>query len=285
MIEGKNILITGANSGIGKVTAIELAKKGANIIMVCRNKEKAQIAQQEINTSSKLNNTDLLIADLSSSESIRRFADEFYKKYDKLDDLINNAGAIYTNRQENKEGIELTMATNHLGYFLMTHYLLDALKNTDTARIVNVASVAHRFTNYKPNDLNAQKSYQYMKQYGLSKLSNMLFSKYLSQYLKDTNITTNALHPGNIASNFGKNNNSFFGYLVKIGAFALINPNKGALTSIYLASSPEVEGKTGLYWYKQKEEKPSSDAINPEYAQHLWNWSLDKTKIQTFGKI
>lgn len=286
MLEGQNILITGANSGIGRVTATELAKLGANTIMVCRNEEKGKAVQDDINALTGLNNVDLFIADLSSHQSIKRFAASFYKKYNKLDVLINNAGAIFNKREENEDGIEMTMATNHIAYFLMTHYMIPALKNANSARIVNVASVAHRVVSYKPDNLNADKSYHYFKQYGVSKLCNILFTKRLAEILTNTsNITANCLHPGNIASNFGRSGTPLFSFLTSNFGFVLTSPQKGAETSIFLASSPLAQGKTGLYWYKKNPVVPTLDAINSENAKHLWDWSLEKTGIKQFGEF
>jgi NAD(P)-dependent dehydrogenase (short-subunit alcohol dehydrogenase family) len=283
ILKGKTILITGANSGIGKVTATELAKLGANIVMVCRNEEKAKAVQEDINALTGLNNIDLYIADMSSHSSIKKFADAFYKKHNSLDVLINNAGAIANKRTENEDGIEMTMATNHLGYFLTTHYMLPALKQASNARIVNVASLAHRFTSYTPTNLNAEQNYNYFRQYCLSKLCNILFTKQLSEALKNTaNITANSLHPGNISSNFGKTGTPFFKFVMKNFGFVLTSPEKGAQTSIYLASSPEVQDKTGLYWYKKNPVIPSLDAINTDNANHLWEWSLKKTGIKEY---
>lgn len=283
-MKDKIILITGANSGIGRITATELAKMGAQIVMVCRNEDKAKAVQEDINALTGLNNVDLLLADMSNAESIADMAKQFKKKYNKLDVLVNNAGAIIANRQENNIGIELTMATNHLGYFITTHHLLPSLKEANNARIVNVASLGHRLTRYKADNLNAEHSYNSFRQYCLSKLCNILFNKQLAELLRNTtNITSNCLHPGNIASNFGKSGTPIFNFIVQNFSFALTSPQKGAETSIYLASSPSVQGKTGLYWYNKNPVIPSIDAINSEYAKHLWDWSLEKIGIKVFG--
>ena len=286
MLKEKNILITGANSGIGRVTATELAKLGTNVIMVCRNKDKAQAVQEDINALTGLNNVDLFIADFSSPTSIQAFAEKFYKKYNTLDVLINNAGGIFSERTVNESNIELTMATNHLGYFLTTHYMLPALKQAPNARIVNVASMAHRLVSFNYNNLNGESNYNFFKQYSISKLCNVLFNKQLASILRNTSkITSNCLHPGNIASNFGKSSVPAFNFLTQQFSFMLSSPQKGAITSIYLASSPFVQDKTGLYWYKKNPVLPSLDAINSEYAKQLWEWSLDKTAIKEFGKF
>ncbi|MEZ4879729.1 MAG: SDR family oxidoreductase [Chitinophagales bacterium] len=284
-MRGKIVVVTGANSGIGKVTATELAKIGATVVMVCRNEEKAKAIQEDINAVTGLNNVDLFICDFSSHESIKKFAIAFRSKYNVVDVLVNNAGVILGERETNDDGIEMMMATNHLGYFLMTHYLLDCLKASDNARVVNVASLAHRFTNYRANDLNADQFFNSFLQYSLSKLCNILFSNKLASMLKnDTNVTSNSLHPGNIGSNFGQSGSPFFKFLVSNFSFVLTSPEKGAETSLYLASSPFVHGKTGKYWYNKKPVPPSLAATNEDNIQHLWNWSLQQTGIKVFGE-
>jgi len=177
-------------------------------------------------------------------------------------------------------------ATNHLGYFLITHYLLDLLKAADSARIVNVASLAHRFTNMRWDDLQAEKSFNSWIQYGHTKLMNILFNKELGYQLKkNTNITANCLHPGNINSNFGKTGNPLMKFLMGNFGFVLTSPQKGAETSIYLATSPLVKGKTGLYWYKKNPTIPSMEAISTENARRLWDISLKLTGIKVFGEV
>lgn len=252
-MKGKTVVITGGNSGIGRVTATEIAKMGAQVVLVCRNETKAKAVQEDINALTGLNNCDLFICDFSSHASIKKFAKEFRMKYNHIDVLINNAGAIIGERQTNDEGLEMMFATNHLGYFLVTHYLLDLLKAADKARIINVASLAHRFGGMRWNDLQAEQFFNSWLQYGHTKLMNILFNKKLSKNLKNnTNITVNCLHPGNINSNFGRSGNPLMKVLMNNFGFVLTSPEKGAQTSIYLATSPEVQNKTGLYWYRKK---------------------------------
>jgi len=283
-MENKIYLITGANSGIGKETARAIAKMGATVIMACRNIQKAQAVCDDINAETGLNNVSILQVDVSSQASIRNMADAFGKKYDKLDVLINNAGLIAENKEMTDDGFESMFGTNHLGYFLTTHYMLPYLKKAPKARIINVASVAHRFASLDWKNLNAEKSFSSMRTYGLSKLCNILFTKELAIYLKNTNITTNALHPGGVNSNFGKNNNNIFGTLVKyFGNFVLISSTDGAKTSIYLATSPEVEGISGKYYAKYKPASLSAAASNPENAKKLWDISLQLTGIEHYG--
>ncbi len=282
----KIFVITGGNSGIGRVTATEIAKMGAQVVLVCRNEQKGRAVQEDINALTGLNNCDLFLCDFSSHASIREFAKNFRMKYNSIDVLINNAGAIIGEREVNDEGLEMMFATNHLGYFLITHYLLDLLKAADSARIVNVASLAHRFTNMRWDDLQAEKSFNSWIQYGHTKLMNILFNKELAYQLKkNTNITANCLHPGNINSNFGKTGNPLMKFLMGNFGFVLTSPQKGAETSIYLATSPLVKGKTGLYWYKKNPTIPSMEAISSENARRLWDISLKLTGIKVFGEV
>jgi NAD(P)-dependent dehydrogenase (short-subunit alcohol dehydrogenase family) len=285
-MKDKVVVITGGNSGIGRVTATEIAKMGAQVVIVCRNEDKGRAVQEDINALTGLSNCDMFLCDFSSPASIKKFAKEFRMKYNCVDVLINNAGAIIGDREVNDEGLEMMFATNHLGYFLITHYLLDLLKASENGRVVNVASLAHRFTTMRWNDLQGEKFYNSWIQYGLSKLCNILFNKELAYRLKkDTNITSNCLHPGNINSNFGKGGNSMMNFLMTNVGFILTSPEKGAQTSIYLATSPEVKGKTGLYWYRKNPSIPSMEAISSENSRRLWDISLKLTGIKEFGAV
>jgi NAD(P)-dependent dehydrogenase (short-subunit alcohol dehydrogenase family) len=176
-MKNKIVVITGGNSGIGRVTATEIAKMGAQVVLVCRNEQKARAVQEDINALTGLNNCDLFTCDFSSHASIKKFAKSFRMKYNHIDVLINNAGAILGEREVSVDGFEMMFATNHLGYFLTTHYLLDLLKASESARVVNVASLAHRFTNMRWSDLQAEKFFNSWIQYGHTKLMNILFNK------------------------------------------------------------------------------------------------------------
>ena len=214
-MKNKIVVITGGNSGIGRVTATEIAKMGAQVVLVCRNEQKAKAVQEDINALTGLNNCDLFLCDFSSHTSIKKFAKAFRMKYNHIDVLINNAGVILGDRQVNEDGLEMMFATNHQGYFLVTHYLLDLLKASESGRVVNVASLAHRFTNMRWDDLQAEKFFNSWIQYGLTKLCNILFNKELAYQLKkNTNITANCLHPGNINSNFGRSGNPLMKFLM-----------------------------------------------------------------------
>jgi NAD(P)-dependent dehydrogenase (short-subunit alcohol dehydrogenase family) len=277
---GKTMMVTGANSGIGKVTALELAKTGARVVMICRDRERGNTAKNEIVSASGNKNVDLLIADLSSLAAIRNVVSEFLKKYDQLHVLVNNAGAIFSERKENEEGIEMTFAVNHLGYFRLTSLLLDTIKKSAPSRIVNVASEAERFVKFDLDDLQSTKRYRNFEVYGKSKLANILFTRELARKLEGTRVTVNALHPGFVRTNFGHDRGKSFGSsIVKfIGGVLGVSPEKGAETSVYLAVSPDVENITGKYFSNKKIITPVSDALDDNKAARLWEESEKLSK-------
>lgn len=274
-IEGKQVLLTGASRGIGRQTALQLAKLGANISLLVRNREAGEKVIEEMRATGSKGRTDLFVADLSSLAEVRRVAAEYLQKHDRLDVLINNAGAINMDREVTADGFERTFATNHLAYFLLTELLLDALKKSKPARIINVASEAHRSAKIDFDDLmQSKRSYAGFNQYCNSKLANILFTKELAKRLEGTGVTVNALHPGVIASGFGRNNKGVFGFIMRnlAGPF-LGSEESGAKTSVYLASSPEVDDKTGLYFKSCKETQPTSAARDETLATRLWKVS------------
>lgn len=284
----KIVVITGANSGIGKETALALAKEGNQVVLVCRNTEKGKAAQEEIIKNSNNKEVDLMLCDFSSQASIRDFGAAFRSKYSAVDILVNNAGAIFGDYTKTVDGIERTVAVNHLGYFLVTHELLDLIKKGTAKRIVNVSSLAHTFVRTLDFDnLQGEKSYKQMTNYGLSKLMNIYFTKVLSQKMLEekTGITVNCLHPGTVYTGFGNSGSKFFQKLIKIGGPLLMSPQKGARTSIYLATSPEVKDTTGEYFIKKKVKKTTKLAQNMDYAQRIWDWTKSLTDVQDFGVI
>lgn len=270
----KLIMITGANAGIGKVAALELAKQGHHIVMVCRSQERGQAAQSEIKATSGSEQVDLLIADLSVQADIRQLAAEFKQTYNRLDVLVNNAGAIFDKRQETADKLELTFALNHMGYFLLTDLLLDMLKASAPARIVNVSSDAHRRGSINFDDLQHEKSYSGFPVYSDSKLANVLFTYELARRLNGSSVTTNALHPGFVNTNFGSTMSSIPAFFIGIiSRLFAISPEKGAETITYLAASPEVEGVTGKYFVKNKATRSSSESYDEAVAKRLWEVS------------
>lgn len=278
-MHNKTIIVTGANAGIGRVTALELAKLGARVVMVCRDKERGAAAQQAIITQSGNNRVDLLLADLSSQQSIRQLAATIQQKYTRLDVLVNNAGAMFASRQLTVDGLEMTFALNHMNYFLLTNLLLDMIISSAPSRIVNVSSEAHRGTKLDFADLQHEKSFLGFGVYGQSKLANIYFTYELAQRLEGTGVTTNALHPGFVATNFAKNN----GLVYRLGMFLMrplaMNDQKGAETQIYLASSSEVEGITGKYFNKKRAVPSSEVSYDVAAAQHLWSISESLSQI------
>lgn len=272
-LSGKTILITGGNAGIGKETAVALARMGADVVIVSRNHARGEAAVAEIRQRSGSQRVSMLQADMASMQSIRALADAFKAGHGRLDVLVNNAGALHYERHETADGLEMTFGVNHIGYFLLTHLLQDLLKATPGARIVNVSSEAHRMGRVNFDDLNSTRSYGAYPAYGTSKLMNLLFTYELARRLEGTGVTVNALHPGVIASGFGSGGNLFW----RVG-FALVRPfmqsaEGGARTSIFLASSPEVEGVTGKYFIRCKPRRSSAASYDQATARRLWEVS------------
>lgn len=271
-------LITGANSGIGKETALALAQSGATVVMICRNQARGEAARSEIVQRSGNSSVELLIADLSSQQSIRAVAEHFQDKYDSLHVLVNNAGAAFRGRRESVDGLEMTFALNHMGYFLLTDLLLDMLKVSASARIVNVASDAHRGADLDLDDLQMTNNYSIMRAYANSKLMNILFTHELERRLNGkapSGVTVNALHPGVVGTSIWGNAIPLLGPIFNlVGRFAMRSPEEGAETTIYLASSPEVEGVSGKYFEDCAEKYPSRTAQDEELARKLWEVSV-----------
>lgn len=275
----KHALITGANAGIGFATAKALLKKDFKISMFCRNLEKAEEAKNELISLTKNDNIDIFQVDFSSLKSIEKACTEFKQKYQKLDVLINNAGATFADFQLTEDGIERTLAVNHFGYFATTYHLLPLLINNNS-RIVNVSSKAHYGGETDFEKMNQEKGYFVFKQYENSKLANVFFTKYLAEKLKDKGVTVNCLHPGVVKTKIGnKAGNKLFGMIWSLFAAFGLDPDKGAETSIYLASSEEVKDISGMYFDKKKAYKGSDLSRNEEYRDKLWKWSEAKSGL------
>ena len=284
-LENKICLITGANSGIGKVTALELAKMKASVILVCRNKPKGLSTQTEIKKLSSNPNVDLFITDLSSQKAIRRLVSEFKVKYNSLHILINNAGVMRPRLERSVDGIEMTLAVNHLAPFLLTNLLLDRMIASAPSRIINVNSGAHHRSGIDLDDLNIEhRKYKALDRYGESKVANLMFTYLLAERLQQqghTNVTVNALHPGFVRTSMIKNS---YGRIVgslfaPISRIMSLSPEKGAETSIYLATSPKVENITGKYFVKERESVSSSITHNTEIQRRLWELSVQMTRL------
>lgn len=275
-MQGKTVLITGGNSGIGFETAVALAGAGATVVFTSRDPHRGEHAADEIRRRSGAN-PHLMPLDLASFASIRAFAADFLQRFDSLHVLINNAGLILSERTETQEGFETTFGVNHLGHFLLTDLLLDRIKASAPARIINVASGAHRFarSGIDFDDLQLAQRYGGMKAYARSKLANIYFTRELAHRLEGAGVTVNALHPGGVATGLTRDGDvkGPFGRLFSLARPFLRSPEKGAQTSIYLASAPEVEGVTGRYFADSKETQPTRIAQDDEAARRLWEAS------------
>lgn len=269
-MKNKICLVTGANAGIGRETALALAKMGAHVVMICRSAERGRAAQEAIIAQSGNNQVDLLLADLSVQAEVRRVAAEFIERYSQLDVLVNNAGAIFTERQESADGIELTLALNHLGYFLLTQELLPLLKASAPACIVSVSSDAHYGGKLDFDDLQLRQGYAGFRAYAQSKLANILFTYELARRLEGTGVTANTLHPGFVASQFGRNSAGFMASLVRLLQVFARSEAKGAETSIYLATAPELATTTGQYFADKKPKRTAAITYDTAVAQRLW---------------
>ena len=279
----KVCLITGATDGIGLVTAQELGKLGWTLALVSRNAQKGERIARELRHVCRNEEIYFKQADLSLQRDVRRVARDIAETYESLDVLINNAGAIFWNYQKTAEGIEKTFALNHLNYFLLTNLLLDRLRAAPAARVVNVASMAHRGVSIDFEDIENKKVYEKFRggwiAYQRSKLSNIMFSNALSRRLEGENVSCNALHPGFVRTRFAKDNGGYFAALVSIGmTFGAISAEKGAKTQIHLATSPDVEGVTGKYFDLCKPKAPDSRALNESAQERLWAISEDLTR-------
>lgn len=288
-MKSKIIIVTGANSGIGKATAIALAKQNATVVMVCRNKERAAAARQEVIKASGNDQVFLELCDLMSHESIKTCSKNIHANYKYIDVLVNNAGGIFGGHKLTIDGLERTFGLNHMGYFLFTHYMLDLIKKGNAKRIVNVSSLAHKMAPPIPwGDLQLTKiKYRQFPAYALSKLYNIYFTKFLAKKMvvEGTGITVNCLHPGTVYTGFGKSGSKFFAKLVKIGGPLLTPPEKGAKTSVYLATSPEVETITGTYYAHQKKARITKQAQNFDNAQRLWDKSMELAGFEKYGIV
>lgn len=274
-MQGKVCIVTGANSGIGKATSLGLAQMGATLVMVCRDQTKGEEAQNEIKAKSGNDAVDLLLADLSSQESIRQLVENFQQHYTQLHVLINNAGGVNLSRRDTVDGFEMTFAVNYLAPFLLTNLLLDKLKASAPARIVNVSSESHESGYIKMDDLQLEKKYRLMRAYGQSKLALVLFTYELARRLRGTGVTANCLHPGFVATNIGQSGVGRVGRsIVKLIFSSLgISPEEGAKTSIYLASSPDVEGITGKYFVKSIPIRSAQLSYDESLQRQLWDES------------
>ena len=271
------ILITGANSGIGKEAAVALARMGAITVITARDAAKGQAALDEIKQRSGSDTVEVMALDLADFVSIRAFSAQFHDRFDRLDVLVNNAGAILTDRQVTAQEFEATFGVNHLGHFLLTDLLLDRLQSSAPSRVVNVASLAHRYAHggLDFSDLQSERGYQSMNVYGKSKLANIMFTTELARRLAGTGVTANCLHPGAVATGFGNADDTtgWERFTMMLGRPFFISAERGARTIVYLAAAPEVADKTGGYYVRSKLHTASKAGRDDQAAKRLWEAS------------
>ncbi len=269
-LDGRTCLVTGATSGIGQETARGLAALGAHVVIVGRDRERAESARKAIIEETGNPRVDVLLADLSSLAGIRGLANEFLATYPALHVLVNNAGIVELKRTTTVDGFEKTFAVNHLGYFLLTNLLLPKLRASAPARIVNVASEAHRLGRIDLADLQSEKRYAAMRVYGTSKLLNILFTVALAERLAGSGVTANSLHPGAVATRLGKQNGGFAKLLIGLLRPFFLTAEQGAANSIFVAASDELADVSGKYFVKQRAVAASHRSQRPGLARRLW---------------
>jgi retinol dehydrogenase 12 len=276
-LDGKVVVITGSNIGIGKETAVALASMGATVVLACRNQQKAAAAVVEVRERCGNDDVHVVTLDLADLATVRACADEIRSSWERLDVLVNNAGGMWSQRSTTAHGFEQTLGVNHLGHFYLTNLLLDRLIASKPARIVNVASVAHHLPvrGMRWDDLQTERWYTSMRAYSQSKLANVLFTRALSRRLDPQQVTANAVHPGPVRSGFGMDGDmkGVLGVGNRIFRLFEISARRGARTPIYLASDPSLDGKTGGYWARRRPSRMSRAARNDAEADRLWNES------------
>ena len=281
-MEGKICLVTGASRGIGFHTALTLAMMGAFVVLAGHNRKRGERASHRIDAYAMKNSTDFILVDLSSQKQIREFAETFKERHDHLDVLVNNAGGFFLRRRESVDGIEMTFALNHLNYFMTTLLLMDTLRSSSSARIINVSSESHRGEHLHFDDLQFENDYNALRAYGQSKLANLLFTYELSRRLINTDVTVNALHPGFVKTHLGKQNPVVSAVMDVIHIFAK-RPQEGAETPVYLASSPDVAGVTGKYFIDKEEVRSSEASYDKDAAKRLWKVSEELCGLDVSG--
>lgn len=279
-MSGKVVLITGATSGIGMEAAAVLAQHGARVVIVGRNPRKTEAVCADIRLRAQSDAVEYLLCDFTSQEAIRSLASEYRKRHERLDVLVNNAGTVFSKRILTDGGIEATFAVNHLGYFLLTHLLLDLLVASAPARIVNVASVAHYRGTLDFQDLGYEHGYKILRAYARSKLCNVLFTRELARRLAGTNVTVNAVHPGTVATHIWDGAPTWVRPALALAKrLFMISPEQGAERIVYLVMSDTVAGETGQYFEKDQPRKPSRLARDNQVAERLWEESMRLTHL------
>lgn len=278
-LHGKVALVTGANSGIGYATVKGLARRGATVVMVARSEKRGRKAQRKIRRATGNPEVDLLLCDLSEQAQIRALARQFTTRYDHLDVLVNNAGLYVDDYRTSPDGHEMTWAVNHLGYFLLTLLLLDALEVSAPSRIVNVSSNAHLDATLDLDKEITPERYKGFAAYAKSKLANVLFTRELARRLEGTGVTANAVHPGMVRTRIWQRRGGLSALLARVVSLFFRSPAKGAETVLYLVASPEVEGISGQYFKDKQAVEPSKDAQDEDLARKLWEKSLKQVGL------
>ena len=285
-MQGKTVLITGANSGIGKAAATELARRGAHVVLTARDRPRGEVARDEIRRTSGNDAVDLLLADFAVLDDVRRLAAEADQRLPRIDVLVNNAGLMLTERRETRDGYEATFQVNHLAPFLLTSLLLPKLVASAPARVVTVASGAHKRGGALDfDDLQSERSYVPFAVYGRSKLANILFTRELARRTAGTGLTANCMHPGVVATGFAADGDTsgVFPVLMRIARPFMLTPEKGAETLVHLACAPDVERVTGGYFVRKQRQEPSRNALDDAAARRLWEVSVGMTGAPAVG--
>ena len=272
-MHGRVVVITGATSGIGQVAAEKLAAMGARLVLVARDRTRGEAALARLNTADPNARHTIHYADLSTIAEMKRVASEIAAAEPRIDVLINNAGALFNSRRVTGDGLEMTFATNHMSYFVLTLGLAEQLRATPGARVVSTASDAHKGARLDFDDLQSAKNYRGFPVYGRSKLCNILFTRELARRWRDTGVTANCLHPGFVATRFGDRSGGALSRLIRIAKWFAISPEKGARTIVHLASSDDVASTNGAYFYKCQPAEPTKEAQDSEAAKRLWDES------------
>lgn len=279
-MKGKTCIVTGATSGIGRSTAIALARAGATLGLVARDPERAEATVRAIRDETGSTAVEVFLADLASQAEIRGAAAAILDRYPLIHLLVNNAGVVNLQRQITADGIEQTFAVNHLGYFLLTHLLLERLRASAPARIVNVGSDAHKFVKgINFDDVGFGDGYTWMKVYGHSKLANLMFTYELARRLEGSGVTVNCVHPGAVATGLGKNNGAVSTLLIRILSPFFRTPDKGAATTLHVATSPALEGVSGRYFASCREARSTPASRDRDAALRLWELSAHLTGL------
>jgi len=276
---GKTVVVTGASSGIGRATAVELGRQGARVLLVARDRERGERALADVLRAGGTG--ECLVADLSRQKDVRRLAADILDRNDRVHVLVNNAGAMHGRRMLTEDGFERTFALNHLAYFLLTNLLRGALVAAAPSRVVNVASHAHFFGRIHWDDLNLARNYGPWRAYAQSKLANVLFTYELARRWEDEGVTANAVHPGTVATNFARGPSGRVGALLRLARPFLLSPEQGARTVLWAASAPKLDAVTGQYFYRRRAFPSSRRSRDEEAQRRLWEQSEEWTGLST----